>query len=165
MKYPKYKRHQKLSAKLSNKQVEEIREIRKTDLSYKKIADMFNVSTSCIFYVCMDKAKLKEVYKKRAELGLSGKYKPENRNRKIKLQPEIKKYNLNRVTKYYKKNKKLCLKKQRKKYREDMLDEEKKEKIYKRNLKWREENREYERLRSKRYRLKLKKMEYKKQVE
>ena len=63
MKYPRYKRIEKLSAKLSDGDVKYIRYMRKRGFSYRKIARLFLVSCSTIFKVCLSEKELKELTK------------------------------------------------------------------------------------------------------
>ena len=74
MEYPKYKREEKLSAKLSKKEVSYIRILRKNGYTFKTIATMYGISQPHAYYICMTSDKLKK------RLEQKKKYRQENDN-------------------------------------------------------------------------------------
>jgi len=58
MEYPKYKREEKLSAKLSENDISSLRELRKVGYTFEALANRFGISNGHAYFVCMSKEKL-----------------------------------------------------------------------------------------------------------
>jgi len=99
--YPKYKRKEKLSAKLSEDDLRHCRTLRKVGYSYLKLASLYNVHPSTMQVALMSKKDKKIFYKNVYNRYLKGKKKkPELRKRckerKMERQgKEFKEYNKN----------------------------------------------------------------------
>lgn len=64
MKYPNFTREEKLSTKLTQKQVDSIPILVKSGISKKTIAKKYNVSRECIYYWCKSEEERKLYNKK-----------------------------------------------------------------------------------------------------
>ena len=109
VKWPKYSREEKLSCKLNDSQIKEIKKMRKNGYSYRDIASDFRVSIRAVFYWCLSekdrKQKTKDEVKRRSGIKrdkLAQVYARRNQlyYRKKKLYPlAIKKYNIEKAKK------------------------------------------------------------------
>ena len=135
MEYPKYKREEKLSAKLSKEDVLTCERLREQGYSFRKIGDFFNVSSTCIFLVCMtetQKKKYSEYFKNyRIKNKINNTCTAKKfRKRKLKLKKEkMVRWENERSNDYYKNNKETVRKQQieyRKKNKEKMKEYAKK---------------------------------------
>ena len=102
--YPRYKREEKLQAKLSQEQVVNLVELRKTtNLSYRKLAQLFRISPSQCKRICMqilDPERYKRVVLaysrdyKRTHVFVENRREIDHRMRKRKLEKCGKEYRL-----------------------------------------------------------------------
>ena len=99
MQYPKYKRHEKLNAKLSEEDIELMVLQRQNGLYYKEIAQLHNVSASCAWMVING---YKNPNKQIQDTEYRNEIKRKSKARKAKeMQQDIKKYNHEIYKKYY----------------------------------------------------------------
>ena len=58
MEYPKYKREEKLSAKLSKEDIILLKKLRKDGYTFEKLSIKFGISQPHAYFLCMSKEKL-----------------------------------------------------------------------------------------------------------
>ncbi len=152
--FPKYTREENLACKLSDEQITEARERRKTGESYPSIAQDFKVTPQAIFYWCLSDYERKKRTRERQQLERRNEFDYRKyRERKKKLHPELVEYEVKSTLRYMKQNPKAN--QVREKASQKYFSQHKYE-IYERNRKWRERNREYLRQMAKYYRGQLK---------
>lgn len=98
-KFPRYSRKQNKRCKLTDEQIDEIKEMRKSGLSYSEIARDYGITAQAVYYWCLEENGRKRIAKEQCvRRKISGYIRPnefnykEYRQRKIKLIPEYKDY-------------------------------------------------------------------------
>lgn len=129
MKYPKYKREEKKNAKLSEKQVLEIKKLREDGNSLRKIGKMYNVSDTCIFRITQTKEQQKQyreylkIYQRNIEKNkLKEIQKDSYERKKQKMQEKLFNWYKKERKNYYEKNKERSMLRS-KEYRKKNLEE------------------------------------------
>ena len=109
-KFPRYTREENRACTLNDEDIEEVRKLRNTGMSYNEIGKLFSITGQAVFYWCLDpkerKRRTKRATQRKKENGSEAhwskeKYK-EYRKRKKRIKPEYIAYE-NQFTHAYKK--------------------------------------------------------------
>lgn len=107
MKFPKYTREENRSCKLSEKNIEDIKSLKKSGYSNFEISRLYKVSKSTVYYWSLSKEKQNYLNTKKRVSKLGKKtederkcYLLEYRKRKKTLHPELSEYELEKATSF-----------------------------------------------------------------